>query len=208
MTWFCDEDSPLEMKLRKMPGEVIEPIPQEYLRKFIAYSRQWVFPTLSKEARDELQNFYLELRQRHQIQDLTPITLRQLESLVRLTEARARMELKEEATAPPAREVIKIMRSSMSDTLGDGRTGSLDFSRASNGSGMSSRGAARKFVNALQRQAEILQKSKFRVEEMKETLRSCGCKVANFFDFFESLNNQGYLLKKSRDVYQLLTVDF
>jgi len=47
-----------------------------------------------------LQAFYLELRRKHQgREDYTPITLRQLESLVRLTEARAKLEMREEATA-------------------------------------------------------------------------------------------------------------
>lgn len=56
------------------------------------------------------QNFYLELRKRHQTRDSTPITTRQLESLIRLTEARARLELREEATAKDAEEVVEIMK--------------------------------------------------------------------------------------------------
>ncbi len=43
--------------------------------------------------------FYLELREQHQSQDSTPITTRQVESLARLAEARARLELRETVTA-------------------------------------------------------------------------------------------------------------
>ena len=46
-----------------------------------------------------LLQFYLELRQQHQSRDSTPITTRQVESLVRLAEARARIELRELITA-------------------------------------------------------------------------------------------------------------
>ena len=42
--------------------------------------------------------------------DSTPITTRQLESLVRLTEARAKMELREEATQQDAQDIIEIMK--------------------------------------------------------------------------------------------------
>lgn len=53
---------------------------------------------LTSDAAQVLQEFYLELRRQHHNKDSTPITTRQLESLIRLTEARARCELREEAT--------------------------------------------------------------------------------------------------------------
>ena len=52
----------------------------------------------------------MELRKQHQTQDSTPITTRQLESLIRLTEARARLELREVATKEDAGDVIEIMK--------------------------------------------------------------------------------------------------
>lgn len=42
--------------------------------------------------------------------DSTPITTRQLESLIRLTESRARLELREVATKEDAEDVIEIMK--------------------------------------------------------------------------------------------------
>ena len=42
--------------------------------------------------------------------DTCPITTRQLESLIRLTEARARLELREHATRQDAEDVIEIVR--------------------------------------------------------------------------------------------------
>lgn len=42
--------------------------------------------------------------------DSTPITTRQLESLIRLTESRARLELREVATKEDADDVIEIMK--------------------------------------------------------------------------------------------------
>ena len=54
--------------------------------------------------------------------------MRQLESLIRLTEARAKLELREEATESDAIDVVEIMRASMVDTAADpsmGPNGSL-----------------------------------------------------------------------------------
>ncbi len=57
---------------------------------------------MSKLAAEILQKFYLRLRDRNTSADGTPITARQLESLVRLAEARARLDLREEITAQDA----------------------------------------------------------------------------------------------------------
>lgn len=57
---------------------------------------------MSAEAVEVLQTFYLQLRDHSHGADGTPITARQLESLVRLAEARARIELREEITKQDA----------------------------------------------------------------------------------------------------------
>jgi DNA helicase MCM8 len=44
---------------------------------------------------------------------------RQLESLIRLTEARAKMELREEATEQDARDIVEIMQQSICDAMMD-----------------------------------------------------------------------------------------
>ena len=73
----------------KIPaGEIADPIPACLLRKYISYARQYVHPTLSPEAAQILQDFYLSLRSQAHSADATPITTRQLESLIRLTEVR------------------------------------------------------------------------------------------------------------------------
>ena len=48
------------------------------------------------------------------------------------------MELREEATAQDAREVVEVMKFSMNDTFSD-EYGLLDFDRSQHGSGMSQR---------------------------------------------------------------------
>lgn len=68
------------------PGESIDPIPPCLLRKYISYARQYVHPSLSGEAAQVIQEFYLQLRSQAHPADSTPVTTRQLESLIRLTE--------------------------------------------------------------------------------------------------------------------------
>lgn len=57
---------------------------------------------MTKPAAEILQKFYLQLRDQSSCSDGTPITARQLESLVRLAEARARVDLRGEITEQDA----------------------------------------------------------------------------------------------------------
>ncbi|CAN0881363.1 Probable DNA helicase MCM8, partial [Linum grandiflorum] len=93
----------LASRLRLCPHKDAEfsPLPASLLRKYIAYARTYVFPRMTKPAADILQKFYLQLRGSTSA-DGIPITARQLESLVRLAEARARVELREEITSQDA----------------------------------------------------------------------------------------------------------
>lgn len=74
-------------KLKLQPGEELDLLPQELLKKYIAYAQQYVHPKLSDEAKDILKKYYLDLR-KHQHGNATPITNRQLEAMRRLVQVR------------------------------------------------------------------------------------------------------------------------
>uniref|UniRef100_A0A672MFQ0 DNA helicase MCM8 n=1 Tax=Sinocyclocheilus grahami TaxID=75366 RepID=A0A672MFQ0_SINGR len=181
--------------------KAFDPIPHQLLRKYVGYARHYVHPTLSAEATQVLQDFYLELRKQNQTADSTPITTRQLESLIRLTEARARVELREKATQSDAEDVVEIMKHSLADTYSD-EFGRLDFNRSQLGSGMNNRSKVKKFVTALNR----LAKSMFEFQELRQLAKDLQIQVVDFEGFIGALNEQGYLLKKVHRTYQLQTI--
>ncbi|XP_049555956.1 DNA helicase MCM8 isoform X4 [Orcinus orca] len=160
-------DKPLSERLKVVPGETIDPIPHQLLRKYIGYARQYVSPRLSTEATQILQDFYLELRKQSQRLNSSPITTRQLESLIRLTEARARLELREEATKEDAEDIVEIMKYSMLGTYSD-EFGNLDFERSQHGSGMSNRSTAKRFISALNNIAERTYNNLFQFHQLRQ----------------------------------------
>ncbi|KUK04589.1 LAGLIDADG family homing endonuclease [Methermicoccus shengliensis] len=113
----------LERALQKIKPD-IEP---ELLRKYIAYARREVFPVMEREAMEELENFYVGLRAEG-IDENTPVpvTARQLEALVRLAEASARMRLSHRVTREDARRTIQIVSASLNQVARDPETGKLD----------------------------------------------------------------------------------
>lgn len=83
-------------------------IPPQLLRKYISYAQKFISPKLSPEAAQVLKEFYLSCR-RNGIADSLPITTRQLESAIRLSEARAKAELRLTVTKEDAEDVVALM---------------------------------------------------------------------------------------------------
>ena len=89
------------------------PIEADLFRKYVSYAKN-VKPQLTREALDSLKEFYLRMRSASETEG-TPvaITARQLESLVRISEARARVALRENVTLEDAERAVEIMKISL-----------------------------------------------------------------------------------------------
>ncbi|CAF4005609.1 unnamed protein product [Rotaria sp. Silwood2] len=198
------EDIPLLEQLRLKLGESIEPVGPNLLQKYIAYARRYVKPRLTREAIDILKKFYFQLRIAHQRDGTTPITLRQLESLMRLTEARAKLELREECTESDAEDVIQIMKASMIDTYTD-ENGELDFSRLQHGSGMSR--AAEKMMNAIRCVSEKKKSPLFSTAELKQIATDIKINMDRLDELLIKLNDNGYLLKQGHNLYKVFLIE-
>jgi replicative DNA helicase Mcm len=100
----------------KGTAPVETPIPSDLFRKYISYAKN-LRPVLSKGALERLRAFYLEMRAVTESIEGSPIaiTARQLESLVRLAEARARIALRTEITVEDAEAAIMIMNKSLEE---------------------------------------------------------------------------------------------
>jgi replicative DNA helicase Mcm len=91
------------------------PIPLELLKKYISYAKG-IKPVLTNEALQRLKDFYLAMRSVSESEGSPiAITARQLESLVRLAEARARVALRTEVLAEDAEAAINIMKRSLEE---------------------------------------------------------------------------------------------
>ena len=70
------EQSVLINRLKLNPGENIDILPHDIMKKYIAYARRYVKPQLNAEACKEIQKYFLDLRQSNHGLDSTPITTR------------------------------------------------------------------------------------------------------------------------------------
>jgi len=89
-------------------------IPREIFRKYVAYAKQRIRPELSEDAVLEIQKFYVDLRNRPVASESAirpiPISARQLQALIRMSEASAKIRLSDKVTIDDAKRAIEIMK--------------------------------------------------------------------------------------------------
>ncbi|EAN78434.1 minichromosome maintenance (MCM) complex subunit, putative [Trypanosoma brucei brucei TREU927] len=85
------------------------PLPLETVQRFIAFCRHNCHPSLRQEACDVLKAYYLQRRAEAAMGELA-VTPRFLQALIRVSEARAKVELRHEVTAEDARYAVELMK--------------------------------------------------------------------------------------------------
>lgn len=84
-------------------------IPQNILRKYIVYSKVNVRPKLTNMDQDKIAKMYSQLRQESLATGSLPITVRHVESVIRMSEAHARMHLRENVQEVDVNMAIRMM---------------------------------------------------------------------------------------------------
>ncbi len=103
----------------------IEP---ELLRKYIAYARKSVNPKLTAEAMEVLREFYVNTRNSNpEEQGAVPITARQLEAIIRLSEASAKIKLKDTVDKEDAEKAVRLQLACLKEVGVDPETGEMDI---------------------------------------------------------------------------------
>lgn len=86
----------------------ISPIPQDLLSKYISFARARVLPKLQQMDMDKVAKVYADLRRESISTGSFPITVRHLESIIRIAEAFARMRLLDFVSQSDLNRAIKV----------------------------------------------------------------------------------------------------
>jgi len=143
---FPIKDVPDEAKDTKMAEFVLRlhqkqnidapEIDTSLLRKYFAFARQRINPRLTDEAVDTLKKYYVKMRASGGAEGAVravPISARQLEGLIRMTEACAKVRLSETATKEDADRAINLLDYCLKQIAFDEETGTIDIDRISSG---------------------------------------------------------------------------
>ncbi|NVO65777.1 minichromosome maintenance protein MCM [Methanofollis tationis] len=149
------------------------PIAPEVLRKYVAYAKRNINPLITDGAKEMLIAYYLRLRGLADDNKPVPVTARQLEALIRLGEASARIRLSPFVEARDAERVIKIVDTCLRQVAYDAETGTLDIDKWTSG---------------------ITKKKRDIIRTIKETIKDLGGDdgTARIAEVVERLAGEGY----------------
>lgn len=117
------------------------PIDTKFLRKYISYAKQNSKPKLTDEAVAILHDYYVKMRNMSAGGGTksVPISARQLEGLVRLSEASAKLHLRDTVTREDAEKAIELLDYCLRQVAYDEKTGMIDIDRIATDTPSSSR---------------------------------------------------------------------
>ncbi len=185
-------------------GVVRDVIEQKLLRKYVAYARQKMRPRLTEGAVDEIKEFYIRLRSQPSRADSEikpiPITARQLEGIIRLSEAHAKMRLSSEVTRDDAKVAIDLLKISLMQVGYDEETKSFDVDKMTTGITASKRGKIMSVKEILHNLESRLGKL-IPLEELQKAVQG---KVSDveLEESLEQLEKAGYIFRPKKGFVQ------
>lgn len=112
-------------------------LPIEFLTMYINYVKQNIHPLVTEQAKNELVRAYVAMRKmgddsRSDEKRITATT-RQLESMIRLSEAHAKMRLSQTVDLEDVQEAVHLTKSAIKDYATDPKTGKIDMNLVQTG---------------------------------------------------------------------------
>jgi replicative DNA helicase Mcm len=180
------------LKLHQTEQKKESLVSSELVKKYISYARR-LRPKLTDPAYKEIKEFYVKMRNSEGKEDkikAIPISARQLEALVRLSEASAKSELREKVLKKDSKRAIDLLQYSLAQVGMDPETGKIDIDVLTTGITASQRNyvaTVKEIINELEkvfgknipledleRECELKGVDKDRTNEIVEKLRKSG----------------------------------
>ena len=187
----------------KLEGESML-IDRELFRKYVAYAKQKIKPKLTDIAIEEIKKFYVTLRNSPVSSESAirpiPISARQLGALIRMSEASAKIKLKEEVGVEDAKIAIELMKYYLMQVGYDYESKTFDIDRIITGIPSSQRN---KIIIVKQTITELENKlgKLIPIEEIEKELEG-KLKSDEIEDAINKLNSSGDIFRPRRGYVQ------
>jgi DNA replication licensing factor MCM4 len=124
------------------------------LRDYIAYAKEYISPKLSDEASQRLISAYVEMRKAGSGAGVISAYPSQLESLIRLSEAHAKIRLSSVVEVVDVEEAWRLHKEAMKQSATDPLSGRIDVSILTTGMSASERKRKLELGNAIKKMLE------------------------------------------------------
>ncbi|MEZ0344989.1 MAG: minichromosome maintenance protein MCM [Infirmifilum sp.] len=175
-------------------------IPADLLKKYIAYARKNIKPKLSAEAKAKIVEYYVTMRSKSE-DPSSPIAItpRQLEALIRLAEARARLHLRTVVTGEDAETAVELMEFFLRNVGIDTQTKTIDIDTIMTGQPKSKR---EKIITVLDTIRHLVSDRKgecVEIEEVVNELAGRGIDESLVREVIDSFLREGELMMPRRE---------
>ena len=171
-------------------------INQATLMAYISMARKEVHPKLSDGAARDLMNAYVDMRRLGASKRVITATPRQLESLIRLSEAHARMRLSPTVEPSDVQEAVRLMKVATQSAATDPTTGTIDMDLITTGRSAQQRTMAQHLAALLLEKFRHMSKQTLPVAEIQKGIATdTGMEVGagELREALQSLERDGYV---------------
>jgi len=192
----------------KDPKKAVPKIPTEMIKKFFSYVRSKLNPEISDAAIEEIKDYYVSMRNDGNSDEAgiksIPITARQLEALVRLSEAAAKVRLSKVVTKKDAQKAIELVDYCLNQIAKDSETGKIDIDRIGSritATQRSSISIIKEIINSLEDQ---LSSKVIPIENIVEAAQEKNIPKEKVDEAMEKLRRSGDIFEPKRGFIQRL----
>lgn len=195
------------LDLHQNPEKANSEIPTTILKKYFAYIRRKIQPKMSNDAIEELKAYYITMRNSGSSEGAVksiPITARQLEGLVRLSEASAKLKLSKTVTKKDAQKAIELTDYCLNQIAKDKDTGRIDIDRLSSKITATQRsgiGVIKDIINSLEEQ---LGNKIIPIENVQQAAKEKNIDSETVDEVLEKLRRSGDIFEPKRGHIQRL----
>jgi len=213
---FILRDQPNPEEDRKLARHVLEvhreaekvrpEVDPSLLKKYISYARRYVRPRLTPEAGKLIEDFYVEMRRlsAENPEGAVAITARQLEALIRLAEAHAKMALKHDVTREDAEAAIRLMKSFLESAGLDIESGRIDIDVIMTGKPRSKQEKLTRILEIIEQLEEESEEGCARIKEIHKRAAGEGIESSLVEEAIKSFKRDGMIYEKSIGCYAVV----
>ncbi len=196
------------LSLHKDPQKVLSEIPTLLLKKYFSYVRNKVDPKMTDAAIEELKEYYISMRNSGFSDEAgiksVPITARQLEALVRLSEAAAKIRLGKTVLKKDAQKAIELVDYCLNQIAKDKDTGQIDIDRIGSKITATQRGGISVVKDIIHHLEEQMNLKIIPVENIIEAAQEKNISKDDVEDILEKLRRSGDVFEPKRGFIQKL----
>ncbi len=197
------------LQLHQNPEAAASTIPASLFKKFFAYARQKVNPNMSDGASEEIKKYYLSMRSSGGVDESgrslsIPISARQLEALIRLSEAAAKIRLSAIVTREDAQKAVELIDYCLNQIALDKSTGKIDIDRLGGKATAAQRsaiGIVKEIIAALEQEIES---KAIPMDRIVEAAQEKNLSRQQVEDLLEKLRRSGDVFEPKRGFVQRL----